>query len=239
MNTIQPADRLIFPLDVSSADEARRFVKNLDGVVSFFKVGIELQMVTDLNFVRELTDKGKKVFLDYKYFDVAETVKRAVERVANVGVTFLTVHGASQTIQAAVAGRGNSGLKILCVTVLTSLDAHDLADMGYTCSVEELVLHRTRTAMKAGCDGVITSGLEAQKIRDYAQGGLLIVTPGIRPEDMIGTDDQKRAVTPTQAIKAGADYLVVGRPIRRSPDPRGAAEKIIDEITQTLEEIDR
>ena len=237
MKAIPPAERLIFPLDVSSVNEARHFVEVLDGVVSFFKIGIEIQMVTGLEFVRELIENKKKVFLDYKYFDVAETVKRAVSRVADIGVSFLTVHGASQTIRAAVEGRGKSALKILSVTVLTSLDAHDIREMGYECSIEELVLHRTKIAMEAGCDGVITSGLEARAIRKFVQDRLIIVTPGIRPQEMIGTDDQKRAVTPTQAIQAGADYLVVGRPIRRSHDPRQAAEEVIAEIEQALKTI--
>ncbi len=234
MKAIQPAERLIFPLDVSSVDEAKHFVEVLDGVVSFFKIGIELQMVTGLEFVHELIDKRKKVFLDYKYFDVAETVKRAVGRVADIGVNFLTVHGGGQTIRAAVEGRGKSELKILSVTLLTSLDAHDIREMGYECSIEELVLHRTKIAMEAGCDGVITSGLEARAIRKLAQDRLIIVTPGIRPQEMIGTDDQKRAVTPTEAIQAGADYLVVGRPIKRSHNPRRAAEEVIAEIEQAL-----
>lgn len=224
-------ERLIVALDVPNIKEAEKLVKCLDGVVSFFKIGLALQLMAGLEFVQWLLKEKKKVFLDYKYFDVEETIRQAVSHVASIGVNFLTVHGNGRIIKAAVEGRGQSDLKLLSVTVLTSLDASDLKDLGYDCSVEELVLHRAKKALEAGCDGVIASGHEVQAIRELAQDCLLIVTPGIRPE---GTDvnDHRRYVTPAQAIKSGADYLVVGRPIRNAKEPRIAAEKILAEIKE-------
>jgi orotidine-5'-phosphate decarboxylase len=233
MNIIPLEERLIVALDVPTVEEAKKLVKNLEGVVSFFKIGLALQLVAGIDFVQWLIKERKKVFLDYKYFDVEETIRQAVTHVASIGVNFLTVHGNGRIIKAAVEGRGQSDLKILSVTVLTSLDAYDLKDMGFDCSVEELVLHRARKALEAGCDGVIASGHEVRAIRELAQDRLLIVTPGIRPE---GTEinDQKRHVTPAQAIKAGADYLVVGRPIRDAKDSRIAAEKILTEMKSAI-----
>lgn len=226
MNAIDAKERLIVALDVPTIAEAKRLVQRLDGLVSFFKIGLELQLAAGLDFVQWLIQEEKKVFLDYKYFDVEETIKRAVAQVAAIGASFLTVHGHGRIIRAAVEGRGQSDLKILSVTVLTSLDAFDIRDLGFECSVEELVLYRARKALEAGCDGVITSGHEARAIRELAKDRLLIVTPGIRPE---GTrrNDHKRYVSPAEAIEAGADYLVVGRPIRNTNDPRMAAEKIL------------
>jgi len=229
MEKIPIEERLIVALDVPGIDEARKLVESLDGVVSFFKIGLALQLVAGLDLVKWLIDKQKKVFLDYKYFDVEETMRQAVSQVASIGVNFLTVHGNKGIIKAAVEGKGESNLKILSVTVLTSLDVSDLQELGFTGSVEELVLHRAKNALEAGCDGVITSGHEAPAIRGICQNGFLIVTPGIRPD---GTEigDQKRHVTPSQAIKAGADYLVVGRPIRSADNPGLAAERILDEM---------
>jgi len=190
-------------------------------------------LVAGLDFVQWLIKREKKVFLDYKYFDVEETIRQAVAQVASIGVNFLTVHGNGRIIKAAVEGKGQSDLKSLSVTVLTSLDASDIQDLGFNCSVKELVLYRAKKALEAGCDGVITSGREAQDIRELAQNRLLIVTPGIRPE---GTEinDQKRHTTPTEAIKAGADYLVVGRPIRNAKNPCLAAERILDEMKSVI-----
>ncbi|MBC8230897.1 orotidine-5'-phosphate decarboxylase [bacterium] len=233
MKKIPMEERLIVALDVSNIDEAQKLVECLDGTVSFFKIGLALQLVAGLDLVKWLIDKEKKVFLDYKYFDVEETIKQAVSQVASIGVNFLTVHGNKRIIKAAVEGKGKSDLKILSVTVLTSLDAFDLQELGFTGSVEELVLHRAKSALEAGCDGVIASGREAQAIRKVCQNGFLIVTPGIRPD---GTEigDQKRHVTPAQAIKDGADYLVVGRPIRNAENPRLAAESIINEMKSAI-----
>jgi orotidine-5'-phosphate decarboxylase len=233
---VMPTDareRLIVALDFDSADRAIRLVERLEGLVSLFKVGIELQLAEGMKPVNYLISLGKKVFLDLKYFDVPETVERAVQRAASLGVTFLTIHGSGRNIEAAVRGRGNSDLKLLSVTVLTSLDAYDIQDLGFDCSVEELVLFRARRALDAGCDGVIASGLEAAKIREVVGSKLLIVTPGIRPTGA-PKQDQKRAVSPREAIMAGADYLVVGRPITAQSDPRAAAERIVDEMQEAF-----
>src|SRR6266581_8720000 len=226
-------DRLIVALDFDSSEKMAALVEELEGLVSFFKVGIELQLAEGMSPVRYLISKGKKVFLDLKYFDVPETVERAVRRATALGVTFLTIHGNGRNIEAAVKGRGAADLKLLSVTVLTSLDAHDIQDLGFQCSVEQLVLHRAQKALDAGCDGVIASGEEARQIRAASRDKLLIVTPGIRP---IGSpsQDQKRAVTPREAVLAGADYLVVGRPITRDPDPRKAAQGILSEMEEAF-----
>lgn len=227
-------DRLIVALDFDSAEKAVRIVKELEGLVSFFKVGIELQLAEGMRPANYLISEGKKVFLDLKYFDVPETVERAVRRAASLGVTFLTIHGNGRNIQAAVRGRGDANLRLLAVTVLTSLDGYDIQDLGFNCSVEELVLHRARKAVEAGCDGVIASGQEAEAIRQALGEKLVIVTPGIRPEGF-PRQDQKRAVTPRDAILAGADYLVVGRYITTSPDPRKAAAHVFEGMRQGFE----
>jgi orotidine-5'-phosphate decarboxylase len=233
MKNIPVEERLIVALDSSSLDEARQLIGQLDGVVSFFKIGLVMQLSVGLAFVQELIKNGKKVFLDYKHLAIEETIERAVPEVSASGVKFLTVHGNGPTIKAAVEGRGKNDLKILSVTVLTSLDDHDLKDLGYPCTVSQLVLKRAQKALEAGADGVIASGLEAPSIREIAGDRLIIVTPGIRPEGS-ARDDQKRKVTPDQAIKAGADYLVVGRPITQAPNPRDAAMKILDEMQSAL-----
>jgi orotidine-5'-phosphate decarboxylase len=224
-------DRLIVALDLASVEDAQKMVDKLKGTVNFFKIGLTMQLAAGVNeFIRKLIDEDKKVFLDYKYYDVPETLKKAVSRVAQLGVSFLTVHGSSSLIKAAVDGRGDTGLKLFTVTVLTSLDADDMAEMGYTKhTVEELVLFRAEKALDAGCDGVIASGLEASKIKELSGNRLLVVTPGIRPEGY-PADDQKRKTTPNEAIMAGADYLVIGRPITDNADPRKAAEEIASEM---------
>ncbi len=180
------------------------------------------------HFIRSLIADGKKVFLDYKYYDISETLRKAVGRAAGLGVSFLTIHGPSNLIRAAVEAKGSSAMKLFTVTVLTSMDAGDIAEMGYTNhSVEELVLFRARKALEAGCDGTIASGLEARKIKELSHNKLLVATPGIRPEGY-GPDDQKRRATPRWAIMEGADYLVVGRPITEPKDttpPCKAAER--------------
>ncbi len=230
---IPPNERLIFALDVPTLKEAKKWVQDLEGLVSFFKIGLELQPAIGADFIEWLLRQGKKVFLDYKYFDVEETVRRAVSQTASLGAHFLTVHGNLNILKAAVQGRGESPLQILAVTVLTSLDTTDIRNMGFPCSAEALVLHRAKMALEAGCDGVIASAREAEGIRGLAKENLLIVTPGIRPEGSHPTE-QKRATTPSQAIAAGADYLVVGRPIRDAANPCAVAEKIIADIASAL-----
>jgi orotidine-5'-phosphate decarboxylase len=232
---ISASERLIVALDVQNIGEAREMVKKLEGIVSFYKIGLSLQLAEGtLDFIQELIALGNRVFLDYKYLDIQETIENAVARVASIGVSFLTVHGNGKVIRAAVEGRGKSDLKILAVTVLTSLDAYDIHDMGYECSVKELVLHRAKKCLEAGCDGVIASGQEAKDIKEIAANNLLIITPGIRPEG-IGRDDHKRSTSPKEAIIAGADYLVVGRPITKDKNPRLIAENIIAEMQSALD----
>lgn len=229
-------ERLIVALDVNSLGIAMDLVDKLEGLVSFFKVGIELQLAEGTSAAKSLLRRGKKVFLDLKYYDVPETVSRAVQYAASLGVSFLTIHGNRPTMLAAIEGRrraGNSGLKLLAVTVLTSLSSDDLREMGYKMSVDELVLKRAREAFDAGCDGIIASGREAKRIREATGEGLLIVTPGIRPEGA-PTHDQKRSVRPREAVLAGADYLVVGRPITKptAGDERSAAASVLSEMQE-------
>ena len=213
-------------------------VDKLDGVVDFFKIGLALQLADGVGELISslIRSNGKRVFLDYKYYDISETLKKSVARAADLGVSFLTIHGSSVLIKAAVEGRGSSNLKLFTVTVLTSLDASDIAEMGYTQhTVEQLVLFRARKALEAGCDGVIASGREAEKIRELSGGKLLVVTPGIRPEGY-PADDQKRNTTPREAVVAGADYLVVGRPITGAPNPREAAAAILAEMQAAFDQ---
>lgn len=229
-------ERLIVALDVSSIEEARHLVRELNDTVSFYKIGLQLQLAEGvLDFIEELIASRKRVFLDYKYLDIAETIENAVARVASIGVSFLTVHGNGKTIEAAVKGRGDSDLKILAVTVLTSLDAYDIKDMGYDCPVKELVLYRAQKCLDAGCDGVIASGQETEDIRKVAGDSLLIITPGIRPQG-VGQHDHKRPSSPAKAVLSGADYLVVGRPIRDADDPVAAAQNIIREMQDAFDQ---
>ncbi len=217
-------DRLIMALDVPNADDARTLVENLGDSVTFYKVGLELFMAGDyFGLVGWLKQRGKKVFADLKFFDVPETVARAVRALQGHGVDFATVHGNDAIMQAAAAAKGD--LKILAVTVLTSLDQGDLQDLGFECEVSALVLSRARRALAAGCDGVISSGLEVPTLRREVDHSLLVVSPGIRPVENRHDDDQKRVVTIEQAFGNGADYIVVGRPIRDAADPRQAAEE--------------
>jgi orotidine-5'-phosphate decarboxylase len=227
-------DRLIVALDVPAVEDARRLVGTLREAVTFYKVGLQLQYAPGgIDFVRELKDAGKRVFFDAKLYDIGETVQRAVENVARLGVDFLTIHANGPTLRAAAAGRGGSDLRLLAVTVLTSMGTEDLADLGFAgMSVEDLVLKRAAQTAAAGVDGVIASGAEAAGIR-AAHTGLTIVTPGIRrSSDLMG--DQKRAISPAEAIRAGADHLVVGRPISQAPDPRREAELIQAEIAAAV-----
>ena len=231
MKAIVDNQRLIVALDLPSTDDARRLVAQLDNSVNFYKVGLELFMAGGyFEFVDELAAAGKQVFVDLKFFDVPATVGRAVERLQHSNISFVTVHGNDGIMQAAAASKGD--LKILAVTVLTSLDRGDLDDLGFQCDVEELVLSRARRAIHCGCDGVVASGHEAARLRDELGDRLMIVIPGIRPVE--NTDDQKRKVTVQDAFSHGADYIVVGRPIRDADNPRKVAETIQREIASAL-----
>ena len=226
---VNASERLIVALDVPTVDDAKNLIAQLDGVVSFFKVGLELYTISGPEFVRGLVSQNKKIFLDLKFLDIEQTVRRATEQAARLGATFLTVHEGGKAVAAAVEGARGSNLKILAVTVLTSWDAGDLKDMGISLSVEELVLHRARKALAGGAHGVIASGREAAALREQLGKDFVIVTPGIRPSGA-SADEQKRATTPAAAIAAGADYLVVGRPITQAPNPMDAALKIVQEM---------
>ena len=218
-------ERLIVALDVASPVEARALVERIGDAACFYKLGLELLMAGGyFELVDWLVARGNRVFADVKMFDIPETVARAVANLRGRGVTFATVHGNQALMQAAAREKGE--LKILAVTVLTSLDRGDLDDLGFSCDVERLVLSRARRAMEAGCDGVISSGLEAGRLKAEFRDRLLVVTPGIRPVDNQPSDDQKRTVDVGQAFANGADYIVVGRPIRQAADPRAAAEAI-------------
>ncbi|MBS0169746.1 MAG: orotidine-5'-phosphate decarboxylase [Nitrospira sp.] len=226
---IDARDRLMVALDVPSAAEAERLVDRMGDQVRVVKVGLELYTVAGPDIVRTLVDRGKAVFLDLKFLDIDETVRRATARVAAMGATFLTVHAHRKALRAAVQGRGQSALKLLAVTVLTNFDGEDLRDMGIERSVRDLVTARAQLAADVGCDGVVASGEEPEAIRAMVGPDLLIVTPGVRPAGK-GTDDHARATTPTQTIGAGADYLVIGRPIRDAEDPAVAAAAILAEM---------
>jgi orotidine-5'-phosphate decarboxylase len=222
---IPTRDRLILALDVPGLDEGKRWVERLGDSVQFYKLGLQFLMTGGyFDMVDWLDAQGKKVFADVKFFDVPETVRLAVEQLQSRKVTFATVHGNDAMIEAAVAAKGH--VKILAVTVLTSLDRGDLDDLGFQCDPEELVLSRARRAIKLGCDGVISSGLEAARLRGELGSGFLIVSPGIRPVENRPADDQKRTVDVEDAFIRGADYIVVGRPIRQAADPRAKAEEI-------------
>ncbi|SRR6266566_979240 len=230
---IPPEDRLIVALDVPTVAEAREVVHDLGDRISFYKIGAQLQLAGGVQLASDLISEGKKIFLDSKLWDIEQTITSTVQTAAKMRVTFLTVHGERKVIEAAVRGRGSSNLKILAVTFLTNLDEHDLKDLHFSGSVEEFVKFRTQLAITAGADGVIASGQEAARIREIAKNKLTIVTPGIRPKGS-PTNDQRRAVTPLEAIKSGADYLVVGRPILTASSKIGAADSIIKEIEKGL-----
>ena len=201
----------------------------VQGQITFVKVGLELYTAAGPDMVRRLIDRGKRVFLDLKFLDIEETVRRATERVAAMGVEFLTVHANRKALAAAVKGRGDSSLKLLAVTVLTNFDSHDLREMGIQHTVQELVTARALLAAEAGCDGVVASGEEPGVLRPKVGPRFLIVTPGVRPAGK-DVDDHARATTPTQTIAAGADFLVIGRPIRSAVDPAAAADAILSEM---------
>lgn len=223
--SIPRRERLIVALDLPSVEQAKSFVEALGDEAGFYKIGLELFMAGGyFDLLDWLTRRGDKVFVDLKFFDVPETVSAAVRGLSNRGVTFTTVHGNQAMLEA--AGRDKGEVKILAVTVLTSLDRGDLDDLGFQCDVEKLVLSRARRALEAGCDGVISSGLEAPALKREIGERLIVVTPGIRPVENRPSDDQKRTVDVAQAFANGADYIVVGRPIRQAADPRAAAAAI-------------
>lgn len=220
--SIARRERLIVALDVPTAAEARALVEKLGDAACFYKVGLELFSAGGyFELIEWLTKRGNRVFADLKLYDIPETVRRATANLASSGAAFLTVHGHRSVMEAAAKEKG--ALKILAVTVLTSFDAKDLAEMRSTATVDELVMARARGAVECGCDGVIASGMESPKLKAEFGSKLLVVTPGIRAVTDRPTDDQKRAVDAAQAFKGGSDYIVVGRPIRNAPDPRAAA----------------
>jgi len=219
--TIPPEDRLIFALDVPTAEEARRLVATLREAVRFYKVGLELFLGAGFALVDQLLEQDKQVFLDLKLYDIPETVARAVRQIRKRPITFTTVHGDDTILEAACREKGDLG--ILAVTVLTSLDQKGLRDLGVVVELHDLVLSRARRALEIGCEGVIASGREAQGLREGLGEKLTIVTPGIRPVESRPADDQKRVVTVEDAIRGGADYVVIGRPIRDAADPYEAA----------------
>ncbi len=228
---IPPEERLIFALDVSSAAEAMALVEKLGDYVRFYKLGLQMFMAGGyFELIEWLRGRGKKVFVDLKFFDVPQTVKSAVLQLKDRDVQFVTVHGNDGIMEAAASAKHN--LKILAVTALTSLDEGDLKDLGFACSVEDLVLSRARRALKLGCDGVVSSGLEAARLRNELGDGFLVVAPGIRP--VANVDDQKRTVGVKEAFLNGADYIVVGRPIREAADPRRAAGDIQRQIASVF-----
>ncbi len=224
-------ERLIVALDLPSVAAAETLVARLGASVSFYKIGYQLAFAGGLSFAQTLAQGGKRVFLDLKLHDIGNTVARGVESVARTGATFLTVHAYPQTMKAAVAARAGGALKILAVTVLTSYDDADLAAAGYDMTVAELARDRATQARDIGIDGLVCSAEEAARLRPIAGPNMLLVTPGIRSAGAVG-GDQKRVMTPAAAIAAGADYLVVGRPVIEAADPKAAAEAIIAEIKQ-------
>ncbi|HZZ33534.1 MAG TPA: orotidine-5'-phosphate decarboxylase [Phenylobacterium sp.] len=223
--------RLIVPLDLPSVEEARATVAALGDAVSFYKVGLELFATEGMALAHELKRQGKQVFIDWKLHDIGTTVQRAAAVLADQGCDFLTVHGEPQVMASAVRGRGASSLKILAVTVLTSLSDEDLPEIGYAGTVRALVERRVHQAVAAGCDGVIASPREASLARSIGGADFLVVTPGVRP-DWSAKNDQARAATPLDALKAGASHIVCGRPITAANDPHAAALRVAAEMAQ-------
>jgi orotidine-5'-phosphate decarboxylase len=225
----QPEERLIVALDVPSNDDALGLVETLGDVVHFYKVGLELFVADDhRGLIRRLQALRKRVFFDLKLYDIPNTVAHATKEAAGLGADFVTVHGDRKIMEAAAGAKADT--KVLAVTVLTSLGEADLADVGFGGTVSDLVVTRARLAAETGCDGVIASPQEAARIRDELGDQLIIVTPGIRPATDRPADDQTRVATAAEAMAAGADHLVVGRPIRAASDPHGAAVALQDEI---------
>jgi orotidine-5'-phosphate decarboxylase len=226
-------DPIIIALDFNSPAEARSLVHRLGDQAGFYKVGLELFTIAGPDFVCELVDSGKRVFLDLKFYDIGETVKRATDQVSRLGATFLTIHGSPQIMRAAHAGRQSSQLQLLAVTVLTSLDDDDLMEAGYDRGVRDLASLVVRKALETGIDGVVASPREAVSIRTQAGPNLILVTPGVRSPGA-ATGDQKRTATPAEALEAGSDYLVIGRQITRAADPIAAVGRIREEIGLAL-----
>ena len=224
-------ERLIMALDLPSIEEAKALVIALGDSVVFYKVGMEIFMCGDyFGFIEWLKQQGKKVFVDLKFFDVPATVGRAIAALSHKGVDLATIHGNDAIMEAAAANKGD--LKVLAVTALTSLDRGDLNDLGFDCDVRDLVLSRAKRALAIGCDGIVSSGLEVQMLREALDHKLLVITPGVRPVDNREEDDQKRVVSVESAFQNGADYIVVGRPIRDAKDPRAMAQTIQSQIAQ-------
>ena len=222
-------------MDVPDCDRARELATDLGDAVTFYKIGLELMMSGGyFELLEWMLARDKKVFWDLKFFDIPATVGSAVRQLKDRGASFVTVHGNQSIMEAAAANKGDS-LKVLGVTVLTSLDRGDLDDLGFDCDIEDLVISRARRALEAGCDGVISSGLEVPKLREHIDNKLLVITPGIRPVDNKPAGDQKRVVTVETAFANGADYIVVGRPIRDADEPRAAAEAIQASIAAQVE----
>ena len=221
---------IIIALDVDSASEARRIVDTIGGATTFYKVGMELYAAAGMEFVQEIKHGGNRVFLDMKFYDIGETVKRAVAQVAKSGVDMLTIHGSKEVMRAAVEGRGTAPLKLLGVTVLTSFDQSDLADLGYPCAIEDLVALRVKNAKESGIDGVICAPVDLPRI---GTPELLKVVPGSRSAGA-ATGDQKRVATPAEAMRNGASYLVIGRQVTRAKDPKAEVERILNEIAEGL-----
>ena len=228
-------NRVIIALDVESADEARVLVHRLGPAADFYKVGMELYAAAGMSYVQELLDAGKQVFLDLKFYDIGETVKRAVAQVARRGIHLLTVHGSRAVMRAAAEGRAGAPLRLLAVTVLTSFDQEDLQDLGYPCSVPQLVDLRVRSAMAAGVDGLVCSPLEVARVREIAGPNAILVTPGVRSAGA-ASGDQKRVATPQEAIEHGADFLVIGRQVTRAADPAAALRQVHAEISSVRPE---
>ena len=234
MKDIRIEDRLIFALDVPEVSEAKKIVTELDDSVYFYKIGMELLMTGQyFELLDWLIAKDKKVFVDLKFFDVPETVGRTIARLSDYGATFATIHGNQALMEKAAENKNN--LKILAVTALTSLDRGDLDDLGFDCNVKDLVISRAKRAFEAGCDGIVSSGLEVPYIREYVDNKLIAVTPGIRP--VANDDDQKRVVDVATAFKSGSDYIVVGRPIKNAENRYEAATNIQKIIRSAFEAV--
>ena len=226
---MEAGEKVICALDLEEPETAWAMVESLEGIISFYKVGMLLFLTGGNEMVQRLLGRGHRVFLDLKFYDVPDTVAAAVRRAASLGVNFLTVHGNKEILERAGEAAAGTALKVLGVTVLTSLDRTDIGELGFPCRVEELVLQRAQWALEAGCAGVVASPQEAALLRQELGPELLLVTPGIRPAGGdLGT--HKRAATPAQALQAGADYLVIGQPIIKAEDPRTAAARIIEEM---------
>ena len=234
MKDIKIEDRLIFALDVPEVSEAKKIVTELDDSVNFYKIGMELLMTGQyFELLDWLIARDKKVFVDLKFFDVPETVGRTIARLSDYGATFATIHGNQALMEKAAENKKN--LKILAVTALTSLDRGDLDDLGFDCNVKDLVISRAKRAFEAGCDGIVSSGLEVPYIREYIDNKLIAVTPGIRP--IANDDDQKRVVDVATAFQSGSDYIVVGRPIKNADNRYEAATNIQKIIRSSFEAV--